>query len=126
MSEKTVRCTDCAAEFTHEELEGANGCPICKTSSLPCRIEDDVTLNINWHELRILAIWASNYAGEKLKGQPGERTLRSIIKRLHAQHPERTPLTFADEIQQVANHFGDAEIVSSDGTRTVVKQNKPS
>lgn len=122
---KTTRCTDCAAEFTNAEIEGAKACPTCGSPSLPSALADDVTIQINWHELRILGIWASNYADAKLRGGPGERTLRSILKRIHAQHPERSPLTLGEDIQALANVAGDVEVVGSDG-RKVVKQNKPS
>jgi len=126
MSEKTTRCSDCAGEFSDEEIDKVSRCPTCGTTSVPCAIAEDVTLKINWHELRILTIWASNYADQQMKDQPGQRTLKSIIKRLHAQYPEKAPLTLADEFQQLANRFGDVEVVRDDGTSDKIKQNKPS
>lgn len=118
---KTVRCTDCAAEFSDEEIAGANGCPTCGTVSVPCSIAEDVTLKINWHELRILTIWASNYASERLKDKPGsQRTLNSILKRLQAQHPEKTPLTLFGELQQVARELNTKIELHEGGHTTVI------
>lgn len=120
---KTIRCTDCAAEFSDEDLDdGVVGCPTCGTKSVPCSISEDVTLKINWHELRILGIWASNYAGDRLKNEPGsQRTLNSILKRLQAQYPEKMPLTLFGEIQQVARDLDTKVELHAGGTVTVVE-----
>ena len=61
--EKTIRCVICGKEFSDDELpESTCECPNCGTKSLPCLIVDDVNIKINWHELRILTIWAENWA----------------------------------------------------------------
>lgn len=98
---KTIRCTDCGTEFTDEELVVAaepGHCPVCKTTGLPCRIADDVTLKINWHELRILGMWASNYVSKLDLG--AQRTLKLILARLQAQHPDKGALTLFGEVQE--------------------------
>lgn len=117
---KTTRCTDCAAEFSDEELEGVSACPTCGTKSLPSAIADDVDLRINWHELRILTIWASNHASEHLKDKPGSRTLSSIIKRLEAQFPDRLPLTIFGEIRHVSRELDTEVTLFERGTVTVI------
>lgn len=122
MSEKTIRCTDCASTFSYEELNGQTACPTCGTKSIPCDIANDVDIHLNWHELRILTIWASNWS-EKCDAQ-GKRTLASIIKRLEDQHPGRSPLTLAGEIKQLAS-MGTIEVLKSDGTREVIPHKKP-
>lgn len=97
---KTTRCTDCAAEFTDEELEGVSCCPKCGSKGVPCLISQDVNIKINWHELRILTIWASNWAN-KLEAD-SQRALKSILKRLEAQRPVEFPaLTLLDEIKEL-------------------------
>src|SRR5258708_2326738 len=107
IEQTTTRCTDCYSEFTHEQLEGHSSCPVCKTKSLPMSIDQDALLTINWHELRILTMWSTNYAEEKLKNEPGYQTLKNIIKRLRAQgKPEWPGLTFADEIEQLREVTG--------------------
>lgn len=120
---KTTRCTDCAAEFDDLELQGAHGCPACGTTSVPCAIREDVTVRVNWHELRILGIWASNYAAERLDGQPGRRTLSSILRRLEAQHPDKAPLSLLGEARAVSRDLGLDVEVRQGGT--AVKIPKP-
>lgn len=102
MSEKTVRCTHCEAEFTDAELEGAVACPSCKTTGVPCAIANDVTVKINWHELRILGIWADNWARHiKDVDQDAQDVVGTITARLERQHPERTKLTLFKEIKEI-------------------------
>lgn len=103
----TTRCTDCYSEFTEEQLEGTSSCPTCNTKSLPMKISQDTIVSLNWHELRILTMWATWYAEEKLKSEPGYHTLKAIIKRLKRQgRPEWPGLTFADEIEDLRNETG--------------------
>lgn len=102
MSPKTVRCTRCYDEFADDELDGASACPSCGTKSLPCSISDDVTVRINWHELRILCIWADNWARHIKDEYPEspEAVLR-IADRLEEQYPNKTPLTIFKELKQL-------------------------
>ena len=93
MNTKTVRCVACRAEFSDEEVKGASCCPACADTGVPCAISQDTTIKINWHALRILTIWASNYA---TKIEPrAQRSLQSIIDQLELQRPEgAAPLTW--------------------------------
>jgi hypothetical protein len=124
---KTTRCTDCASEFSDEELANASTCPTCGTKSVPCAIKDDVSLKINWHELRILTIWASNYAESPGMEDHSRRTLRSILRRLQDQHPGKTALTLAGEVQGLVNALGgEAKLLKGDGSVETFKGVKPS
>lgn len=122
--DKTTRCTDCAAEFTDEEIQGATRCPACGTTGLPSSIDQDTTIQINWHELRILTIWASNWASAKCD-EGAQRTLNSIIKRLEAQRKNDWPaLTILGEIKelpaQLAKHgieIGNVQLYDAAGKR---------
>lgn len=99
--EKTTRCTDCAAEFTDEEIQNASSCPACGTTGVPCSISQDTEVKINWHELRILTIWASNWAAAKC-GESQQKTVNSIIERLEKQRKEDWPaLTILGEIKEL-------------------------
>ncbi|GAC1455454.1 MAG: hypothetical protein PVSMB1_04900 [Gemmatimonadaceae bacterium] len=120
---KTTRCTDCGSEFTDAELVGARGCPVCKTESLPSDIKDDVTIKLNWHELRILGIWASNWANEKCP-EHSKRTLKHILARIQAQHPDKTALTLFGEVQGIVEKgvVSGAQIHHGDGSVTDVKK----
>lgn len=118
-AEKTTRCTDCASEFTDAELMAASACPVCGCAGVPCSISEDVTIKINWHELRILGIWASNWAAEKCD-KSGQRTAKLILARLEAQktRPDMAPLTLMGELQQIAESglCSGVEVHRADGT----------
>lgn len=119
----TTRCTQCRTEFTEAQLASANACPKCGTDSLPMAIADDVTIKVNWHELRILGIWATNWS-EKC-GEGAQKSLRSILGVIRAQHPERPGLTLDDDLQEVADAFGDVHVIKESGM-IIVRGRKPS
>ena len=102
---KTTRCTVCASEYTDAEIATATACPNCGSKGLPCDIAQDIEIKTNWHELRILGIWASNWAHEKLGGEKDRdsvKALNAIIKRLEAQRKEGWPaLTLFGEVQEL-------------------------
>ena len=122
MSDKTTRCTECRHEFSEVELVDAISCPHCGSQGVPMSISEDITLKINWHELRILCIWASNFAstftGESARSQ---KALASIIAAIRAQHPEMGPLTMTEEIQELADHFNSKVTESKGGIETEFK-----
>ena len=108
---KTIRCVICGKEFTDEELRGVNKCPNCGTGSLPCAISEDVEIKINWHELRMLVIWAENWAKEcdlKETDSSKEKMLLSIMtiaQRLQKQFPDKTALTLFGEVRDLRKSF---------------------
>lgn len=78
-------------------------------------IADDITLPINWHELRILTIWASNYA-EGLRGDNHRKTLHSLIKRLERYRPVGgAALTLIGEIKELQQDYPETELYDSEG-----------
>ena len=104
MTDAYLRCTHCALELTKAESEGLNRCPRCKTEGLPMLVADDVTINVNWHELRILGIWAENYAACDRREDGHEsmqRTVNIICGRIHAQFPDKSPLTMTGELGEL-------------------------
>jgi len=120
---KSVRCIRCYSEFSAEEIKNANACPACGEFGRPCHIADDVILKINWHELRILTIWASNYARAIEKRSPDStKGLQAIILRLEKQYPDKSPLTLEGEVRQVQEHFPEAEMTDSEGNVIVPKK----
>lgn len=103
MIDKIARCLICNEEFTKEDLTHVSCCPKCGNSGLPADPKDDVTIKINWHELRILTIWAENWAArikDETKTQP-QLVVACIARRIQKQHPDKTPLTLAGEIEQI-------------------------
>jgi hypothetical protein len=102
---ETMWCTDCGARFTDDETKDCWGCPKCGNQGVPCGVDQDVCVEINWHELRILCIWAENYAqackAKDRTGLDGEKmplTVLAIARRLQRQYPDYTPLTLSEEI----------------------------
>ena len=96
-------CVDCGARFTEEEIK-VWGCPKCGSQGVPCGCDKDTTVEINWHELRILVIWAENYA-QQCKARAADKssesmplTVTAIARRLQAQHPTFGHLTLSGEI----------------------------
>ena len=67
----------------------------------------DVTLKINWHELRILCMWAEQWAaahkkeGEEKMG----RTVEAIAKAIQAQYPSYDPLLLSWELGDLAKEY---------------------
>lgn len=128
---KTARCVVCRAEFNEEEITaafeaGKTGCPACGDTGLPMAIAQDMLIRINWHELRILTIWADNYARQH-KDNPGmAQSIAAIVKALEMQRPsgEFAALTIAGELQELANHssFSEIEVVEPDGTRRKIEK----
>lgn len=108
--EKTIRCTICGKEFSDDEIpEGTCGCPNCGTKSLPCSIADDVSIKINWHELRILTIWAENWARqidrEEKKEEKNLLCIMTIAERLQKQFPDKVKLTLFGEIRELRKDY---------------------
>lgn len=111
--EKYARCVHCSTEFSRDELASrtVGWCPVCKHKGVPCAIEDDVTVNVNWHELRILGMWAENHAARFKAAEPSmQRTVAIIAGRLHAQHPEKPPLTLSGEIADLRQALPDNKV----------------
>lgn len=102
--EEVMWCTVCGARFTEEEIKGW-GCPKCGNQGVPCGCTGDVRVEVNWHELHILTVWAENWAQEvsrRASSNPADKgsplVVSAIARRLQRQHPELAPLTLAEEI----------------------------
>lgn len=115
MSAKTIRCTRCATEFSDAEIQGCQACPTCGSIDVPMSIAQDATVRINVHELRILAIWAENYAVsldnkhlDDATHEPSAAVVKAICGRLHPQLAAQgidSPLTLSEEIGQLRQEF---------------------
>lgn len=95
-------CIDCGTRI--ESFEGLSECPTCKSKSVPCSDKLQVDISINWHELRVLIMWAENWS---LKNSGNAGVIYGIAERIRLQHPEiKTPLTIASEINAIKDEFG--------------------
>jgi len=113
---KTVRCVICQAEFTDEEIENATCCPACGDTGVPCAVKDDVQLKINWHELRILSMWAERWALHIEKEHMGALvTLDCIVQRLQKQYPNKSKLTIRGEVGDVKKQFPGSKLIDEHG-----------
>lgn len=111
-------CTDCGFEV--EAFEGLKECPNCHTNGIPCIWENQRVISINWHELRILVMWAENWARDKQLG----RTVFSIANRIETQEPElakESPLSLAKELGMLAKKF-DLDVSSPELRRDIAEQ----
>jgi predicted nucleic acid-binding Zn-ribbon protein len=112
---ESARCIRCNKTFTEEELVGATCCPGCGTKDIPCDPKKDAKIVINVQDLRILGIWAENYAvtvDNKELDNPNHRSLKELVNiitdRIEAQLKEQglaTPLTLSKEFSQVKQQF---------------------
>ncbi len=108
---KHIQCIKCDSLFTDEEIEGHNSCPNCKTKNIPLDLNNNVNIKINIQELRILCMWAENYAvtvdnknlddayHESLVGTV-DKIASKINKQLISIN-KGTSLTMTDEIKEV-------------------------
>lgn len=112
--EKTIRCMKCYEEFSDKETEGADCCPKCGNKGVPMAISQDVEVKINWHELRILTIWAENWAEAKCE-QDSRDTLHAILDRLEKYRPKGgAALTLAREVQDLQEVYPEMALVRGD------------
>ena len=102
------RCIICD-HVVDDETTNLTECPKCGTKSIPCDPAQDVMVKINWHELRILSIWAEFWANQnEATSSPGtsmQQCIFSITARLQAQHPSMPPLTLGGELRDLKKTF---------------------
>lgn len=113
---KTTRCVICDSEFSKVEIKNATCCPECGAKGVPCAIKDDVTIKVNWHELRILGCWAERWAMRiEKENLSSVATVGCIVARLQKQYPNKTPLTITGEVEQLKSEFPDVTGPSPSG-----------
>ena len=90
-----LRCPLCLAEFNHEAIRGGI-CPHCKESVKPLAMEHDGYIQVNWQDMRMLAIYANRWAAgfEDTHGnRMAKRALLNIFNKLQRfQPPNAQPL----------------------------------
>lgn len=116
MSEKPEGfCTQCGKDI--ESFAALHACPFCGTVSIPCLYEEQVDININMHELRLILIWAEQWARTLDDpnvpfGESSALCVYSIANRLRRSLPEKfrdAPLTLAAEIDELKKQFPNME-----------------
>jgi hypothetical protein len=112
VSEIAAWCVVCGGRYTEEQILGASACPGCASTGVPCDPKQDLDVRINWHELRILVMWAENWARQSATsgtdpGFDGRAVVAGIARRLQGQQPDMIPLTLFGEIQDLRKEFGE-------------------
>lgn len=126
-----ARCVVCDSEFTLEELDALppekhGACPACGHDGVPCDPAQDVTVKINWHEIRILTIWADNWARDRCTPQ-SRKALAAILQRLEAQRPDGfSRLTLTGIVRELQDSGFNAQLVDSAGNVIVPPKGDPS
>lgn len=118
---KTARCTRCRAEFSEREImqNTTGGCPKCGTHGVPMAVSQDTEVKINWHELRILIIWAENWERHVHAKQwqsedgLGVGVVASIARELSRFRKEGWPaLTLFGEIEELKKEYPGLQVVT--------------
>ena len=95
-------CIKCGTVI--ESFDGLASCPTCKTTSIPCSYDEQVTINLNLHELRILCMWSERWVNvmrdEQIQAESAV-VLRAIVSRLKTQIPEDANLLLCDDAKAV-------------------------
>lgn len=103
-----IRCVVCHFETTTQKIKQASTtkCPNCGTEVPPMHIVHDITLNINWQELRILATyskrWIAQFDLKKRGNRDMVQALENIIHLLSHYRPLRT-LPIVDPNKEAIN-----------------------
>lgn len=109
-----ARCLVCGHEVSEREIEerSLSCCPKCENNGVPAAVKHDVSITINWQELRILTIWAerwiSSHTEESSRDKYALLTVRAIADRIEKQCPElakQIPLSFLGELKQIKDKF---------------------
>ena len=102
-------CVDCGARHNEAVVKEAKACPTCGSKGVPCSTRYDLRVEINWHELRILGIWADNWAAHSSEAGM-QKICQSILHRLERQYPDLNPLTMGGEIRQVREGISSGDL----------------
>lgn len=108
-------CTLCSFKIT--SFDRLTACPRCGTTGKPCGAEDQFTISINYHELRVLCMWSENWAdrhGTKETATEEDKRMPDVVKaiaaRLRPQLPEgKRSITMRDEFSELADKFPEFE-----------------
>lgn len=112
-------CLNCGEELDVPDDADLRGCPKCGSTAIPADLDQTHDVRITAHELRILTMWASNYAAAIEEKHPGSsRAVQTICDRLNTQ--VSIPLTLRQELADVRAAFPDSavKVYRGDGTET--------
>jgi hypothetical protein len=101
----------CGNVATNNTSIPMKGCPSCgDRSHIPADLDETVTIKITKHELRIMTIWASNWA--RKCGGDSLKPMRVILDRIGTQ--TGVALTLSQEIADLRAAFPESEVTVKD------------
>lgn len=90
-------------------------CPECGSENPPVLIAEDVTLTLNWLDLRCLVQWSAQYIDSIPEKQETTQYWEGLKKRINAHRPEGSaPLSFLEEIEELREAGHDVTLVEPD------------
>jgi hypothetical protein len=101
--DRVVRCPACMEQFAESYILDLDACPFCASKAMIQYPENDVTLNINWDDLRLLANCAQSYCDDQISDEPEiHEEIELILSKLRSlQPPGGDPLTLKDMLAQL-------------------------
>ena len=108
---ETWTCLECGKDTNPDK--NLTACPNCGSKGIPVSSLDSVTVKISQHELRILCMWAENWADytdkNELSSLNGRAIITNIANRISKNEEVTSPLTFSGEFKQLKKAYPDAE-----------------
>jgi hypothetical protein len=83
-------------------------CPYCGSTGVPADLDDKLTVEITRHELRVVMIWAEQWAAsmnDPKTREDSRKVVAGIAARLKAQDPKAGALTMSDELAALADAY---------------------
>lgn len=102
-------CLACGGEADTLTAGPLDACPNCGDKGVPADLEDVTSITLTTHELRILTIWASNWANAIASQHPNTpRVLQTILDRIGMQ--TSAALTLRQEIADIRAAYPDSKV----------------
>lgn len=116
MTERLL-CLLCRTVTALDDGDTVEACPGCGNRYNPADADDTVTVTLTALELRILTIWASNYA-EAIKDRPGCEDSPTVVYGIldHIGTYTDLPLSMRQEFADLRAHVGEVTVYNPDGT----------
>lgn len=115
MTVRRFLCLSCREVSRVDDDDPApTGCPACDDHGIPADADDTVTITLTTHELRILTMWADNYARVIAadRERPDLATMPAVVRGIidHVGTQTAAPLTLSQELADVRAAFPDATV----------------
>lgn len=99
---RKIRCSTCRTEFEFAKLEPMYECPTCGSNAPPQELTNDVTITLNWADLRQLVNLVESYLNKTQEDLQRETGLERLFDLLRKARPAGAPpLTVLDELEEL-------------------------